>query len=293
MGPPVRRSFTRIAEPLRGLAQRFAFLLLVLGSFGLMVVGKADIVLVDRLRAAVADAVAPILGFLSEPAARVADVLQTARELSQLREQNRELKSENERLMQWQFAARRMEAENAALRQLSRLVLEPPAHFITAHVVADGGGVFVRSLLVDAGKRAGAERGQAAITADGLVGRVSEVGERAARVVLITDLNSRIPVLIESSRDRAMLTGDNGDHPRLMYLPPSVRAVPGDRVITSGDGGAFPPGIPVGVVVDSPEAGIRVQPYVDFTRLEYVRLVDFKLDAPTVTTEVPRARAKR
>ncbi len=90
-----------------------------------------------------------------------------------------------------------------------------------------------------------------------------------------------------------MLTGDNGEHPRLMYLPATVRAVPGDRVVTSGDGGAFPPGIPVGVVVETPESGIRVQPYVDFTRLEYVRLVDFKLDAPTVTTEVPRGRAKR
>ncbi|MBI1775942.1 MAG: rod shape-determining protein MreC [Proteobacteria bacterium] len=293
MQPPVRRSFTRIAEPLRGLAQRFAFLLLVLGTFGLMVVGKADIILIDRLRAAVADGVAPILAFLSEPAARVADVLQTMRELGELRQQNHELKVENERLNQWQFVARRMEAENNALRQLSRLVIDPPAHFITGRVVADGGGVFVRSLLVDAGRRAGAERGQAVLTAEGLVGRVSEVGERAARVILLTDLNSRIPVLIEASRDRAMLTGDNGEHPRLMYLPATARAVPGDRIVTSGDGGAFPPGIPVGVVIDSPDSGIRVQPYVDFTRLEYVRLVDFKLDAPSVTTEVPRGRPKR
>ena len=94
----------------------------------------------------------------------------------------------------------------------------------------------------------GVARGQAAIAEGGLVGRLTEIGSRAARVLLITDLNSRIPVVIHGSRTSAVLAGDNSDRPRLVFAsePKAIRI--GDRVVTSGEGGVFPPGLPVGVV---------------------------------------------
>lgn len=112
----------------------------------------------------------------------------------------------------------------------------------------------------------------------GLLGRVAEVGNRSARVLLINDLNSRIPVVIESSRERAVLAGDNSASPRLQYLPITTRVKPGDRIVTSGHGGVFPSDLPVGVVTTVAKEGVRVRPYASADRLEFIRLMDFGLN---------------
>src|SRR3546814_13615807 len=80
---------------------------------------------------------------------------------------------------------------------------------------------------------------------------------RSARILLINDLNSRIPVLVEPSRERAVLAGDNSSRPRLVYLDVSAEIGTGDRVVTSGQGGVVPPGIPVGIGSTIGESGIR------------------------------------
>jgi rod shape-determining protein MreC len=278
--------------PLRGLAHRFVYPLLILGAFALMILGKADLVLIERMRATMADALAPILSFMSEPAARVADVIEHGRELVRLRDENVQLRLENERLRQWQLVANKLEQENARLRDLTRVVVESPASMVSARVVADAGGIFVHSVLIGAGARLGVGKGNAVMTADGLAGRVATLGDRSARVLLLTDLNSRIPVMIESTRERAMLAGDNSPLPRLLHLPSTAHPHPGDRIVTSGDGGSFPAGLSVGIVADNGDGPFRVQPFVDFNRLEFVRVIDFKVEGPVVQTEVPRGRAR-
>ncbi len=107
---------------------------------------------------------------------------------------------------------------------------ENSVSYVTARVIANSGGAYVRTLLINAGIEDHVARGQAAITGEGLVGRLTEVGNRAARVLLITDLNSRIPVMIESSHVNAVLAGDNSERPRLMYLHVSRR---GERSATA------------------------------------------------------------
>ncbi|HER26444.1 MAG TPA: hypothetical protein ENI69_04980 [Rhodospirillales bacterium] len=86
-----------------------------------------------------------------------------------------------------------------------------------------------------------------------------------------------MPVLVEPTRTRAILAGNNTDRPRLIHLPPGVTVSPGDRIVTSGDGGVFPMGLPVGVIETVSEAGITMQPFVRRDRIEYVRLIDFGL----------------
>ena len=173
--------------------------------------------------------------------------------------------------------ARQLEAENAALREMLSLAPEAGIGFVTARVIGDQGGAFVRSVLVNSGERHGAARGQAAVTGQGLAGRVAEVGEHTARVLLITDMNSRIPILVGAARDRAVLAGDNTDQPTLLYLEPRIEVQVGDRVVTSGHGGVFPPGLPIGRVAAVTEEEIRVQPFVDWSHLEYLRLIDYEL----------------
>lgn len=262
---------------LRLLVHRFAFLALIAAAFGLMLIGKAETLLVERARMAVVDAVAPILDVLARPAATIAEVVEHVRELSALRAENVHLREENAKLMHWQTVARRLDHENRSLRAQLNYVPDPDPSFITARIVADTGGAFVHSLLVNAGSRDGVRKGQAVVAGEVLVGRIAEVGIRTARVLLLTDINSRIPVMIESSRTKAILTGDNSDRPRISYLIDGISISRGDRVVTSGHGGAFPPGIPVGVVSSVGEGTATLEPFVHRHRLEYVTVVDFGL----------------
>ncbi len=265
------------AAPARAWAQRFAFLFLVVAAFALMLLGKADTLLVERARTMVTDAMAPVLEVLARPVDTVGDLVEQTQELADLRTDNAALRRENERLRNWQAAAQKLEAENAALRELSRLTTEPGMRFITARAIGDPGGAFVRSVLVNAGSRDGLTKGQAALTSDGLAGRVAEVGQRSARILLLTDINSRVPVVVGPARDRAILAGDNSNQPTLLYVTPGAELKPGDQVVTSGHGGVFPPGLPVGVVIQADETVMRVQPFVSWAHMEYVRLVDYEL----------------
>ncbi len=271
-------SFTSVAQPVRSFWSRFAFALLLAGAFTLMLLGKADVLLVERFRTSVADALAPVLEVLSRPAASVADTVAAARRLRDLRAENERLRLDNDRLERWQHVARRLEAENKALRAVTNFVPEPSVAFITARVIADAGGAFVRSAMINAGSDQGVRRGHAALTGDGLAGGVVEVGNRHARILLITDLNSQIPVVVERTRDPGVLAGDNTRLPRLVYLPQNAQVLPGDRIVTSGHGGVFPAGLPIGVVTAIDDGSIKVMPYVDWNRLEYVRLLDYGLN---------------
>lgn len=268
----------RITAPLRGFAHRFAYVFLLAAALGILLLGKADPLVFQRARTTVTDMTAPILDALSRPAVTVSHIIAEARELSRLRDENNILRAENERLLKWQNAARTLLAENRELRGLLGFSADPDASSVTARVIGDSGGAFVRSVLVNAGAREGVTKGNAALSGSGLLGRVAEVGERSARILLINDLNSRIPVVVERSRERAILAGDNSVTPRLLYLPSQTKIQIGDRIVTSGHGGVFPVGLPVGVVTSITEEGVRILPFADATNIEYVRLMDFGLD---------------
>jgi rod shape-determining protein MreC len=271
------RPVHRVAAPIRSLAQRFAYLGLVVAAFGLMMLGKADVVVVERFRAQITDAVAPFLDAASRPIATVNNLIAEGRALINLRAENAQLRRERDRLLQWEAVGRRLEAENRSLQKLLNFVPHEARGFISARVIGDSGGAFAHSLLLNAGSDDDVRRGQAVVSGDGLIGRVIGVGNQSSRILLLTDLNSRIPVVTEQSRVRAVLAGNNTNRPVLDHLPPNDTVTVGERVVTSGHGGVFPPGLPVGVIVSVGDA-VVIQPLVAMDRLEYVRVVDFGLD---------------
>ena len=188
--------FNHLAAPIKSLAQRFAFMALLLAAFALMMLGKVDAPLMERVRTRVTDVVAPILDLVSQPIKSLNMTVGQVREIYQVLEENAELREQNARLLQWQATARRLEAENIALHSLLNFVPGPEASVITARVIADTGGAFAHSLVLNAGSRNNVRKGQAAVTGDGLVGRIAGVGTRSSRLLLITDLNSRIKALV-------------------------------------------------------------------------------------------------
>jgi rod shape-determining protein MreC len=256
----------------------------------MIILGRADTQFAERVRTTVTDGFAPVLDALSRPAATVRDMVEDVHQLAALRTENDRLREENERLRGWQQIARDQEAESKALREMLNYVPPQPRQFVSARVISDSSTAYVRSVIVNVGDDQNVRKGQAAVDGHGLVGRVTEVGHRSARVLLLTDINSRIPIIIESTRYPAILMGDNSERPKLRFLPVEASPQPGDRIVTSGHGGIFPPGLPVGVIATVATGEVRVLPYVNFDRLEYLRLVDFGADAPlpSVTATTPK-----
>lgn len=265
------------AAATRSWTHRFTFVLLVAFAFGLMLIGKPDSVLVSRIRMMVTDITAPVINAVSRPIDAARETASDVRDYFALKAENEALKRQNDTLMEWQRVARELQAENASLRDLLNFQPGPKVSFVTASVVADASSSFVRSLIVLGGTKAGVAKGQAAVTGSGLAGRVLEVGERSARILLITDINARVPVVAERSRDQAVLAGRNSDLPELLYLSRDSDVKIGDRIVTSGQGGVFPAGLPVGEVTSVTGGHVLVQPFVDFSRLENIRLIDYSL----------------
>ena len=267
----------RPSAQIRATIQRTVPPLLVLLAAAIIVLGKADQAIFVSLRTTVTDDAAPALDALSRPIGAVAALFDRVRGIVAMYQDNLRLERENERLLQWQQTALKLSADNRELRQLLKVVPETVVSYVTARVIANSAGGYVRTVMVNAGTDQGLARGQAAITGAGLAGRLTEVGSRAGRVLLITDLNSRIPVVIERSHVNAVLAGDNSERPRLLYARAADAIKIGDRIVTSGEGGVFPPGLAVGVVAALDGHEPRVEPYVELSQLGSVLIVDYGL----------------
>ena len=175
-----------VAVAARNWTQRFAFVLLILLSFGIMLVGKADTVVVSRARTLLIDLIAPVMDAASRPIASAKEAATTVQELIALKQENARLVEENQTLLEWQTIGRELQSQNAALRDLLKFTPDPRASYVTAPVIADTSSSYVRSLIVLAGENDGVVKGQAAITGAGLVGRVLEVGgQRSERELSI------------------------------------------------------------------------------------------------------------
>ena len=283
MKPRGGSSVLRLALPIKVLIQRFAFLFLILAAFALMLLSKAETSAIEKVSNVVVDIFSPLMDGLSQPAAAISDAVSTVRQLANIHVENDRLRRENARLLAWQETSRRLMAQNQALMSLLEYKPDPRAKYIAARVIGDSGGAFVRSMLINSGRRDGLAKGQAAMTGHGLAGRVTSLGLRSARILLITDINSRVPVIVQASRDRAILAGDNSQLPRLVFLPNNASVNSGDIVVTSGHGGIFPAGLPVGRIIRSDDGLIRVNPFVRFEKLEFVRVIDYVSVLPEPT----------
>src|SRR5215467_6895592 len=288
----IRDDFEIVASQVRVALQRFALALLVIAAFGAMLIGKADTILVENARVLARDLASPVLEAIARPVAVANRAIADLKEFASLREENARLREENARLLAWQTAARRLENENEGLRALANFREGPEASFITARIVGDSVSAYVRGALLNVDRRAGAAPGQAVVTGEGLAGRIAEVGDNSARVLFVTDVNSRLPVLIERTRERAILAGDNSALMRLTLVQTVQGVQRGDRIVTSGHGGSFPVGIPVGEVVQTSETSVRVRPFADFSRLEFVRVVDYGVTGLVTGPSTPAAASK-
>jgi rod shape-determining protein MreC len=198
-------------------------------------------------------------------------------------QENLDLKRENAELRRWQDVALSLENRVRRYEQLLNAVPEEVMPSITARVIGESNRPFVKTMILNAGTEHGVRKGQAVADDRGLIGRIYLTGERTSWVILLTDLSSRVPVVIESSQRRAILSGDNTPAPVLDLdlaggTATPETAKPGDRVLSTGDGGLLPAGVPVGVVV-ADGRDVRVSLFAASAG-DYVRVLEYGLPAP-------------
>jgi rod shape-determining protein MreC len=264
-----RTSPEEYTRPLR----RILVGVLVVALFALFVVWRIDSPRIERFRTALVDTVVPNFEWAQVPVTKAVGMVENFQSYTRIYEQNQELRRELQQMKAWKEAALQLEQKNARLMDLNQVRLDPKLTHVTGVVLADSGSPFRQSVLLNVGKRDGLRDGWATMDGIGVVGRISGVGDRTSRVILLTDSNSRIPVMVQPSGQRGLLSGDNSPAPPLEFLEKPDLVRPGDQVVTSGDGKVFPAGLLVGTVAQGNDRRLRVRLAADYERLEFLRVL--------------------
>jgi len=241
-------------------------------SLLLLVFSSARPGMISDVRMQISDTFTPVVSAVTQPFQDAVLFVRGVSGLAEMQTENQRLIEENMRLREWHKAAMSLQAENKSLRDLLNVKSEQVQDFTTARVIADSGSPFARTLLITAGRRDGVQPARAVLSSEGVIGRVVESGEKGARVLLINDINSRVPVLIEQKNLHAIMAGDNSARPYIDHLPEDAEVRAGMHVVTSGYGGVFPYGLPVGVIVKTPQGRYKIEPYADLSRVLFVRV---------------------
>ena len=243
-------------------------------------------------RQSMTDLTAPVLEGVSGLAAATGSVFDGARDHFRLSDEVERLRDENRNLRDWRQKA--LELENRAERYEALLQMQPDSSsVITARAIGDVRTPFARSLIINAGEIDGVSQGNAVLGAKGLVGRVISAGTNTARVLLVNDIESRIPVHVGAGKYRSILAGTNGREPTLMHLPAGADLSNGDIVLTSGEAQLLPPGLTVGEVRLGGNGSVSVVLGSDPTGVEFVRVVnsEFPIDVADGAPPLPERLA--
>ena len=246
---------------------------IIIISFSFFILWRIDNPRAELIRIAVIDKIVPNLDWAITPATKVSQMAQNFQNYKRLYDQNQELRNELQKMRSWREAALQLEQENARLLDLNKVKLNPKLNYVSGKILVDSGYIFRQSAIINLGSLDGIVEGWAAMDGLGLVGRISGVGKKTSRVLFLTDTSSNVPVLIKPSNQRAILSGDNSIQPNLLFIENNKQIQPGDRILTSGDGGVFPANLLIGQVSLNNLNQFKAQLSANFSGLEYLRII--------------------
>ena len=178
---------------------RLPKILIISLGFLLILIGKADLSAVRYAQGGLVELVAPLYNIVAAPIRSIETLFEGVQTVATLRADAKRLLAENNRLVRWQRRAESLETENRQLRSVLGAVVPSNWNATTARAIVVPGGSFTRSLIIEHGTGHNIQRGSAVITADGLVGYIISPGRYFSRVLLISDVNARVPVVLSGS----------------------------------------------------------------------------------------------
>ncbi|MGC6473139.1 MAG: rod shape-determining protein MreC [Candidatus Puniceispirillaceae bacterium] len=258
----------RAAQP-----RRFLHLIIILIGFALIFIGKADMLAVRTVQTSVSGIFAPLFNVVAAPVRAVETMFEGMRTVASLREETVRLRAENERLKRWRRRSEILESENRQLRTVLGAVIPADRQAVTARAIAAPGSSFSHTMMITHGTDKRIQRGDPVVTADGLVGYIIEVSKRHSWVLMLSDVNSRLPILLSTSSWPGLAIGQNSDMLSLSFLPLEAEPKENELVLTSGHGEILPPGLPVGRVVKGVGREYYIQPVVDLRKVAFVSIL--------------------
>ena len=234
---------------------------------------RIDNVRAERFRLALLNQIVPNVTFLTSPVKSVGRMVTGMTSYTNVYKQNKRLQLELKEMKKWREAALQLEQKNAKLRALNNLKLSPSLLWITGEIIADSGSPFNSSILINLGTDDGVLDGAAVADGLGLVGRISGVEKKLSRVILLSDIKSFVPAMIEPNNQEAIVRGNNSSVPSIDFIRGTSKIQPGSRIYTSGRGGIFPAGILIGKAILSPEKKIKTRLAANLNQLDYVRVI--------------------
>ena len=242
----------------------------------IFILWRVDNTRTELIRTKIIDFVSPLTIPLNYPIKVVGDFVRYFEIYSSLLEENKELKKDLQNMTGWKEKALQLEQKNAQLRALNNVKLSEDLIWVTGEMMADSGSPFYQSGVINIGSKDGIKNGSAAVDGLGLVGRISGVGQKVARVLFLTDISSAIPIKIKRSNQKGLMIGDNSPWPLLEFVEEKGLINIGDRVFTSGDGNVFPSDILIGTILIDNKKKLRVKPVANFESLEFLRILNTK-----------------
>ncbi len=256
----------------RGAKQKFSLFVLILLSLSIFVLDISELKPVKILRSLLNDGVYRISAISSSPIKFSGTVKDFFITHIFVYKENRELKTELERLKNKDFQTLYLQTANKRLQDIIQLEKKSAFTTITAKVILDKNSPYLNSVIINKGSSSRIKLGMPVLTEGNLVGRVVEVNFLSARILLLNDLNSKIPVMISPKGSQAILSGRGENKPKLEYLPEKFELGDKNLVFTSGKDGVFFEGIPVGNVI-SEDNKIKVKLFSDPNQISFVNVV--------------------
>ena len=267
VGIAIRSAFLK-----RGTQQRFSLLVLVLLSIAFIFIETIESKPLNYLRAFIKDSIYRGSLIVSSPSNGIRFIFDEAGEHINLYKEYNQLKQENEQLKNKISETDYLVLENTQLRRLIDEQIKFPEILVSSKVMLDKQSPYLNSFILNTGINAGIKNGMAALHGKNFIGRIVDVNFFSSRVLLISDLNSRIPVVIEPSGTHAILSGKGTDKASLEHFPENHKINEGDKVYTSGKEGIFSPGIPIGEV-EFNNGKVETLFFSDLDQITYVNIV--------------------
>jgi rod shape-determining protein MreC len=266
--------FGQIRVPLAWMAMAALIVALVVAA--VLFVGDRRHAVGGPARSALDGIAAPVAGALSAPIGWTRDALSAVGDYVLAGQQNAQLRRQLVVAAAWRDEALALRRENARFRAMMGVKTDPPIPMVLGRTVLEARGPFANTRLADVGSARGVIEGAPVLSEHGLVGRVVGVAPNASRILLLTDAESRTPVMVPRTNARAILTGDGGPNPQLDYVRAHEPLREGDVVMTSGDGGVYPRGLPVGVAARGLDGVWRVTLDADAAPIDLVQILLFR-----------------
>lgn len=263
---------------MKKFGQKFTAFFFIVVSLALLILARSQTALIEQTRAQIFNAFIPAIKVVDLPRGATAGLSDWVRNIAIVFSDNQFLRVENADLKRQLIEATELEIDNLRLKNLLNIKDGTVTTITASRIVSDSNSPFFKSMLINNGTNDGIKKGHAVVNEEGVIGRTINVASNASRVLLINDINSRIPVKFADSGVNVILSGDNSPLQQIRFMPEEEKVNIGDQILTSGMGGIFPPDLPVGIVTEITQLGmIRVKPSVNLNRLNYVSVIEYEI----------------